>query len=299
MKIDRLMAILIILLQNKKVTASYLARRFEVSPRTISRDIEDICKAGVPVVTLQGANGGITIPDSYKMDKTLFTAKELRAVYAGLSTLDSVAQDQKIKSIMDKFVSRSETIPSASHMIIDLSSHYKNTLAPKIEELQNAIEMAATVSFLYYSPSGEKVVNLDPYVIVFQWASWYVLGWSHSHEDFRMYKLNRLWQLQNTGAPYPLREMPEQKLKFNDYFTSQVQAVIYFDPKVKYRLIEEYGPDCCRETEDGRLRFEFSFTSEEYLMDWVMSFGSFAQLAEPSKLRLKIRERLIKTLDMY
>ena len=89
MKIDRLIGILSILLQQEKVTAPYLADKFEVSRRTINRDIEDICKAGTPVVTSQGQNGGISIMDGYRMDKTLLTSSDMQAILAGLKSLEN------------------------------------------------------------------------------------------------------------------------------------------------------------------------------------------------------------------
>lgn len=96
MKIDRLIGILSILLQQEKVTAPYLAEKFEVSRRTINRDIEDICKAGIPVVTSQGQNGGISIMDGYRMDKTLLTSSDMQAILAGLKSLDSVSGDKTV-----------------------------------------------------------------------------------------------------------------------------------------------------------------------------------------------------------
>ena len=91
MKIDRLIGILSILLQREKVTAPYLAEKFEVSRRTINRDIEDICKAGIPLVTSRGPGGGISIMEGYSMDRTLITSGEMDAILAGLRSLDSVS----------------------------------------------------------------------------------------------------------------------------------------------------------------------------------------------------------------
>ena len=90
MKIDRQIGILAILLQKQMVTAPYLAEKFEVSRRTINRDIEDLCKAGIPIVTQQGIYGGISIVEDYKVDKTLFTQAEMQDILAGLRSLDSV-----------------------------------------------------------------------------------------------------------------------------------------------------------------------------------------------------------------
>ena len=90
MKIDRHIGILSMLLQKDTVTAPYLAEQFEVSKRTINRDIEDLCKAGIPIVTKQGINGGISIMEDYKLDKTLFTQREMQDILPGLRSLDSV-----------------------------------------------------------------------------------------------------------------------------------------------------------------------------------------------------------------
>ena len=91
MKIDRLMGILSVLLQEEKTTAPELAERFEVSRRTINRDIEDLCKAGIPIRTTQGTGGGISIMDGYRIDRTILTSKDMQMILAGLRSLDSVS----------------------------------------------------------------------------------------------------------------------------------------------------------------------------------------------------------------
>ena len=110
MKIDRLIGILSILLQQEKVTAPYLADKFEVSRRTINRDIEDICKAGIPVVTSQGQNGGISIMDGYRMDKTLLTSSDMQAILAGLKSLDSVSGTKRYQQLMEKLASGNNSV---------------------------------------------------------------------------------------------------------------------------------------------------------------------------------------------
>ena len=126
MKIDRLIGILSILLQQEKVTAPYLADKFEVSRRTINRDIEDICKAGIPVVTSQGQNGGISIMDGYRMDKTLLTSSDMQAILAGLKSLDSVSGTKRYQQLMEKLASGNNSVlASNNHIMIDLASWYK------------------------------------------------------------------------------------------------------------------------------------------------------------------------------
>lgn len=140
MKIDRMIGILAILLQQKKVTAPYLAEKFEVSRRTINRDIESLSMAGIPLVTMQGANGGISIMDGYKIDRTLLTSSDMQAILAGLRSLDSVSGTNRYAQLMDKLsAGASEFLPGDNHILIDLSAWSKASLPPKIEMLHNAI----------------------------------------------------------------------------------------------------------------------------------------------------------------
>lgn len=299
MKIDRLVGIITVLLQSDKVTAPYLAQRFEVSKRTINRDIEDICRAGIPIVTTQGVNGGISIADGYKIDKTLFTHEELSAVFTGLKGLDSISQDKKYQHIMGKFFPNAHGIYAASHILIDLSSHYKASLAPKINLFQQAIGATVEVEFKYYSSTGERQVILEPYLVVFQWSSWYALGYDLCNNEFRIFKLNRLSELKVTDRAFVLRDIPYEKLDFGGYFTDEIDAVILFDQSVKYRLVEEYGHDCYTVLGDGKLRFEFPFTNTEYLLEWVLRFGDKAELLEPVRLRTEVKNRLEISLQKY
>ena len=161
MKIDRLIGILSILLQQERVTAPYLAERFEVSRRTINRDIEDLCKAGIPLVTAQGANGGISIMEGYRLNRTLLTSSDMQAILAGLRSLDSVSGTNKYQQLMDKLaMGNSSILTSNSHILIDLSSWYKSCLAPKIELIQAAIGAREYITFAYFGPSG--VTHKDP-----------------------------------------------------------------------------------------------------------------------------------------
>lgn len=300
MKIDRLIGILTILLQNEKVTAPYLAEKFEVSRRTINRDIEDICKAGIPVVTLQGTGGGIRIADGFKIDKTVFTSDELKAIFAGLQSLDSISEVTKYKQIINKFSGGEDTVYSdQNNILIDLSSHYKNTLAPKIERIQQAISEKWIVYFDYFYDKGEALKKIEPYLIIFKWSSWYVFGYCIEKQDFRLFKLNRLWNLAVTDIKFELRDLPPSKTEFDQYFSDEINLVAIFDESVKYRLVEEYGVDCFSYAEDNQLLFKFPFTNKESLFQWILSFGDKAEIIEPQELRTEISQRLKKSLKKY
>ena len=141
MKIDRLIGILSILLQKEIITAPELAEHFEVSRRTIGRDIEALCKAGIPIRTMQGSGGCISIMNGYRMDRTLLTSRDMQMILAGLRSLDSVSGSRYYGQLMEKIqADSSELISGRDSILIDLSSWYKTSLAPKIATMQDAIE---------------------------------------------------------------------------------------------------------------------------------------------------------------
>lgn len=172
MKIDRLIGILSVLLQEEKITAPELAEKFEVSRRTINRDIEDLCRAGIPICTAQGAGGGICIMEGYRMDRTLLTSKDMQMILAGLRSLDSVSGSRYYGQLMEKIkVGASDFVSGRDSILIDLSSWYKDSLAPKIEMVQAAIEERRVLSFRYYAPKEESSREIEPYYLIFKWTS--------------------------------------------------------------------------------------------------------------------------------
>lgn len=300
MKIDRIIGILSILLQKDKVTAPYLAERFEVSRRTINRDIEDICKAGIPIVTTQGQNGGISIMEGYHIDRTLLTSSDIQSILAGIKSLDSVCGTNKYKQLMDKLhIENSTMLASGSHIMIDLSSWYKTTLIPKIELIQAAIENALMINFLYYSPKGASHRTVEPYLLVFQWASWYVWGYCTQRHDYRLFKLNRMQSLKNTLHHFEKKPYPQVDLSTGRVFTPDIEVTALFKPQMKWRLVEEYGMDCFSEQKDGKLLFQFAFHDKDNLFSWLLSFGDQVELVEPKALRKELLQIIKNTFHIY
>ena len=291
MKIDRLIGILSILLQKEMTTAPELAAHFEVSRRTINRDIEVLCQAGIPIRTLQGTGGGISIMDGYRMDRTILTSKDMQMILAGLRSLDSVSGSSYYSQLMEKLqTGSSEFISGRDSILIDLSSWYKGSLAPKIEVIRNAIEDRHLISFMYFAPSGETKRSIEPYYLVFQWSSWYVWGWCTKRKDFRLFKLNRMDKVASTDKTFTCREVPMPDLSTEKLFPGGIKVKALFDPEVKWRLVEEFGPKCFTEQKDGKLLFTGDYTDENELITWMLTFGDKAELLEPESIRNKIRE---------
>lgn len=297
MKIDRLIGILSILLQKKTVTAPYLAEQFEVSRRTINRDIEVLCKAGIPIVTMQGAKGGISIMENYKMERTLLTNREMQDILAGLRSLDSINGASRYGRLMEKLSAGSSDFMTGNQsVLIDLSSWYKDSLAPKIEQIRDGIDEGICLEFLYYSPRGTADRKIEPYYLIFRWSSWYVWGWCIERKDFRLFKLNRMDKLRLTGESFEKREVPLPDLNTEQIFPGGIQVKAIFEPDCRWRLVEEFGTDCYQEQPDGRLLFQADYTNKENLMTWLMTFQDQVTLLEPEEIRQELLETLERML---
>lgn len=298
MKIDRLIGILTIIQQKKQVTAPYLAERFQVSRRTISRDIEDLCSAGIPIATTQGTGGGISLMDGFSFDTTLFTQQELTAIFTGLKSLDSVSRSASAPRLAEK-IGGSEAIRLADHMVIDLSSFYKDDLASKLEAIQDAIKGSRCIHFHYCYPKGESEKRIEPYLIVFKWSDWYVFGFCKDRQDYRMYKLRRLWNLEVSEETFLPREIPEERKHFGSHMTDDYMITAIYDPSVKYRLVEEYGPNSFTELPDGRLYTQWGFTRPQDAVEWFLGFGCKVTVLDPPEMVARIKDTLNSIQKLY
>ena len=284
MKLDRLLGILTTLLQKDRVTAPELATMFEVSRRTIGRDIDALCQAGIPIVTRQGIGGGISIAEGFKLDKSVLTADELSGMIAAIKGIGSVSPQAIVERTLDKLHAGSDAVVSLREpIIIDLSSYYKGQLTEKIELIKSSVLEARIIEFDYYYDKGDTHRRIEPYFVIFQWSSWYVFGFCLERQDWRLFKLLRLWNLTLCADSYTPREIPPDRRDFNIYDIAETKLVALFDPSVKYKLIETYGMSCFSVTEDGLL-FELGFSNHDYLIGWLLGFGDKVKVLEPAKI---------------
>ena len=300
MKIDRLIGILSILLQKEIVTAPELAEHFELSRRTIIRDIDALSNAGIPIRTLQGSGGGISIMSGYRMDRTLLTSRDMQMILAGLRSLDSVSGSGYYGQLMEKIqAGSSELISGRDSILIDLSSWYKTSLAPKISTIQDAIENRHILDFYYYAPSGESKRSIEPYYVVFKWTNWYVYGWCMKRKDYRLFKLNRMDKVRESAKSFTARKAPVPGLSSELAFPRNIILKALFEPDMKWRLVEEFGPECYEVQADGRLLLIKDYKDLENLTMWLLTFGDRVEVLEPAEVREKLKTMAESMVKMY
>ncbi len=298
MAIDRLIGILSVLLREKQATAGCLAERFEVSVRTIQRDIDRLCRAGIPLRTARGVGGGISIMEGYGLDKTVLTDQDRGAILAGLRSLDSVSGTGYYRQLMER-LPQAEARAGDDCVVIDLASWYGPAIAPRLALLKDACARRRLVSFTYCAPGGESRRRVEPCQLVFRWSSWYLHGWCRERADFRLFKLNRMLDLSVQDEGFRPRPAPSPLTPAERVYPDCLQAVVRFDPSVRWRLVDEYGAESFTQLPDGSLLFRRGFPGREELLRWVLSFGEAAEILEPKDLRQELGTLAKKIWEKY
>ena len=286
MRTYRLIGILSILLQKDVVTAKYFADEFEVSVRTIHRDIEELCKAGIPIITRQGNNGGISIMDNYKFDRTLLTNKEMQDILTGLKTLDSFNNTNRYQQLMDKLsIDNSNYLKNNDYILIDLNSWDNNDLPDKINLVRHAIEEGKLLNFTYLNLNGETIRSIEPYYLIFHWSCWYVYGYCTKRHDYRLFKLNRMVGI-SIGNNFNKREVSLPIFDNKEVFNGDIEVVAMFDKDCKWRLVEEFGINSFQEM-DNHLLFTNNFKDENSTLSWLLTFQDKVKIIKPDSMKNK------------
>lgn len=149
--------------------------------------------------------------------------------------------------------------------------------------------------------NGESVRCIEPYYLIFRWSSWYVWGFCKMREDFRLFKLNRMEDVRVSEEVFAKRKADVPDLNDEGIFPGGIKVKALFEPECKWRLVEEFGRECFRETEDGKLLFQADYTNRENLITWLMTFRDKAELLEPKEIRAELVacfERMRRRYDL-
>ncbi|MSR91275.1 helix-turn-helix transcriptional regulator [Inconstantimicrobium porci] len=300
MKIDRLFSIVNILINNKNVTAPFLAEKFNVSVRTIYRDIDVLSENGVPVYCTQGKGGGIYLMDGYSIDKTMLSDNEQKQVLAalqGLNATGKVSVDEslsKLKSIFKK--------DEADWIEIDFPTWEQSDKDKQyFDILKNCILNKKVVSFDYFSNKGEKTTRIvEPYKLVFKGYSWYVYGFCRSRKDFRFFKLCRIDNLSVTSEKYAQRKFKQIKYEYNNYASrcSTIHVKMKIDISAASRVYDEFrnGPI---ELIDDKFIVSADLRDDDYLYNYLFSYGDRIEVLEPVEVRDKLKSKISNMLKKY
>ena len=308
MKVDRLVSIIMILLDKKRIGAQELADMFEVSPRTIYRDIDAINMAGIPVRGASGVGGGFEIMQEYKVDKKVFSADDLSALLMGLSSLSGMIRGDELVHALAKVKSfipadRAKEIElKVNQICIDLSPWVGNrNIQPYLETIQSALQENKLLSFEYIAHHGNKTARTaEPYQLVLKGNHWYLQGYCRIRNDFRLFRLSRMSNLQIKEEIFAPRDYQKPQLDFDSILeTMQTKIKIRIHRSVMDRVLdfctyEDFSPD-------GNEYYivNFPFIDNEYHYDILLSFGDKCECLEPLHVREKMKRRIHDIVAIY
>ncbi|MCL2035571.1 MAG: YafY family transcriptional regulator [Oscillospiraceae bacterium] len=308
MKVDRLVGIIMILLDKERIGAQELADMFEVSPRTIYRDIDAINMAGIPVRGAPGVGGGFEIMQKYKIDKKVFSTAELSAILMGLSSLSNMIRGDELVNALAKVKSfipadRAKDIEiKANQVYIDLSPWMgSGNIQAYLEIIKTALQENKLLTFEYADRYGNKTARTaEPYQLVLKSSHWYFQGYCHKRNDFRLFRLSRTSNLQMQGESFAPRDYQKPQLDFTDILENmQTKIKIRIHKSVMERALdfcdyENFSPDG-----DAHYIVRFPFIENDYYYNILFSFGDKCECLEPLHIRSEMKRRIHNVAALY
>ncbi len=304
MKIDRLIGIIMYLLNRDKVTAKELAERFEVSTRTIIRDIDALGLAGIPVVSDVGVKGGYAILDTYKLNKSIVTAEDYLNVISSLKGMCSAYENKKIEATLEKVMAAGNTTGNQS-IFLDLSvcREGENTDV-YLKTIEQAIADKRVIGFDY--TGADNVCNAreaEPVALSYKWYAWYLLAYCKYKKDYRIFKLSRIQNLKTLERNFEkihsnIETLLEKKWGEDD--RKQYEIKLKCEGSVRTAVGEYLKGKVIEEYPNGDFTYSFAVPENERMwFSLLLGFGSEVEVLEPKELRVRLKEKSEEIFRLY
>lgn len=308
MRIDRMLAITVLLLNRDRVTAKELAQRFEVSVRTIYRDLDAINMAGIPIVSFPGNRGGYGILDNYKLDHQLLTLKDMTAILTSLKSVQSILDDREIGNAFEKIANLIP--PDKAEQAARLTGQIAIDMLPWgphqalhdcLKHLHQAITDNCLIHFHYHSMKGERISRtVEPMTLVMKGFVWYLFGFCRLRNDFRIFRLSRIKELIVLNETFNRRQASH-----TSYFKSEqtnlpsVDLVLRFSPQVRTAITDYFKEEDITPHPDGSLLVKVTLTESEWIYGMILSYGEHIEVLAPERVRRIISQRIQKMAENY
>lgn len=301
MQISRLFEIVYILMNQKTTTAAELSQHFEVSTRTIYRDIESLCQAGIPIYTNKGKGGGITLMDHFVLNKSVLTEQEQNEILSALTGLSAVNYpdvDQILSKLNSLFGSK-----NYDWIEVDFSdwNSTKND-KDKFQLIKESILNQKLIQFDYYNSYGQKTYRkVEPRRLVFRGQAWYLYGFCKDKSDYRYYKITRIQELKKCEESFPFTPLPPKEAIADTYqrTANLLSVVLRISASMAYRIYDEFPPEAISREANGDFIIQTKLQEGGWLIGYLMSFEDQLEVLEPSELRNNLMQIFENSLKKY
>ncbi|MBS5910542.1 MAG: YafY family transcriptional regulator [Paenibacillus macerans] len=305
MKIDRLIAIIVILLEHEVISARELAEKLEVSRRTIYRDIDTLTFAGLPIFTHQGATGGVGLMKSYKVDKKLFTRADVQTLVTSLKSYKQLFNHKEIVHVLEKLSAIGHEggtpIPEGK-FVVDLSLKQGNeSLRTLLSHVETALNEDRCLIFDYVDKAGHvSSRKVEPYRVVFKESSWYLQGYCVEKRDYRIFKLARMSKLEVSRETFVPRDFSPLPMDGADWMNQDwISVTIRIDRSMMDKVIERFGEGNVIKVEENTCLAAYPIIPNEFGYDKLLAFGDKCEIVGPSEVREGFRQYVGRILAKY
>jgi len=302
MKLERLIAMIYKLLHHEVLSASVLAEQFQVSQRTIYRDIDVLCAAGLPIVSYQGSGGGYGIMDGYKMDKSLLGAYDVNSLITVLGSLSTVFQDQRAQSTIERL---QNIAPEHHHSNLAINFNTYRTEPHALLFLRQGITDTRVVRFDYINANNEhKAREIEPLWLHFKYSTWYVQGFCRTRQDYREFRLSRMMNVQLTEEHFQAHPLsPQEPIHAEQEWNTLLEnIVIRVAPQALSEALDQFQQADKEFQTDGSMIMRipvYQPLKAKWLRSTLLSFGDGIEVLEPIELRSILKQQLQQALNLY
>lgn len=298
MQEHRLFKIVYYLLEKGKSTAPELAERFEVSIRTIYRDLDAISASGIPIYATQGKGGGISLLPDFVLDKSLLSEQEKEQILMalqGIIATGDIKADELLTKLGGLFQSK-----ATNWIEVDFSDWVKNNPKQDVfNTLKEAIFNRRLIRFSYFGSNGVfSSRTVEPAKLVFKSKDWYLYGFCRSRNDFRFFKLTRMKELEILAETFARETVNLPKSDMAIKAERTIPVKLKFVPQTAFRVYDEFT-DNVTEDKQGNLYVCVDMPDSEALYSYLLSFGANVEVIEPDYVRENVKERLSLMLKKY
>lgn len=305
MKIDRLMGITMYLLNRNVVSAKELAERFEVSVRTIVRDIESLSMAGIPISSSTGASGGYEILDTFKLNKQITTMEDYLFIITALKGMCSAYDSEKINTTLEKLLTAGHYKDEEQRIFIDFGVVREGRNIPRfVREIEEAIQNKRIIEFDYADSAGQKSHRtVEPLALNYRWYAWYLLAYCTNKNDYRIFKLNRLTDLTVTDRQINCEHgnVPELLEKqWRDDTRRYIPMKLLCKAEVRVAIMEYMKGKITEERENGDFVMEtYGIENERMWLSMLLGFGDSIEVLEPQEVIDMLKEKALQIQNLY
>ena len=308
MRINRMLTIIIMLLNRDRITARELAEKFEVSIRTIYRDIEAINLAGIPIISYSGNNGGFGIMENYKIDRQLLTSNDMLSILTALTGISTAFEDNELDSAIEKIknlIPQEKTDEMNLHfeqIAIDiLPWGYGKKQKDNLKTIHRSLVANKLLKFVYRNTKGEKVTRIvEPMTLLLKGYLWYLFAFCRRKNNYRLFRLSRISNLKCLEQNFTRRDA-----SYKDYIKTENDApkiahlVLVFQPEMRFRVEDYFDEEHIHIHKNGYLVVKVSYPEDEWVYSFILSYGEYVEVLEPLHIRKIIQEKAKKIASIY